>query len=52
MDMSHYDRKWKESEESFVACEQKQRQQKTNKDDINITGYKQVVQLGLGCTHV
>jgi hypothetical protein len=52
IDMSHCDRKWKYSEESVAACAQKQRRQKKNKDDLNITGYKQVVQLGLGCTHV
>ena len=53
--MSHCDSKWKYraySEESVAACAQKQRRQKTNKDDRNITGYEQVVQLDLGCTHV
>ena len=40
--MSHCDRKWKNSEESVAACAHKQRRQKTNKDDRNITGYEQV----------
>ena len=54
IEMSHCDRKWNYqaySEESVAACAQKQRRQKTNKDDRNITGYEQVVQLGLGCNH-
>ncbi len=53
--MSHEDRKWNQRayvEESDAACAQKQRRQKTNKDDRNITGYEQVVQLDLGWTHV
>ena len=55
IDMSHCDRKWNyraHSEESVAAYARKQRRQKTNKDDRNITGYPHIVQLGLGCTHV
>ena len=40
------------SKESVAAYAQKQRRQKTNKDDRNITEYTHIVQLGLGCTHV
>ena len=45
MEMSHCDRKRNYraySEESVAACAQKQRRQKTNKDDINMRGNKQV----------
>ena len=46
IDMSHCDRKWNyraHSEDSVAACAQKQRRQKTTKDNRNKTGYKQVV---------
>ena len=46
IEMSHCDRKWNyqaHSEESVAACAQKQRRQKTSKDDRNKTEYKQVV---------
>jgi hypothetical protein len=55
IDMSHWDRKWNyraHIKESVAAYARKQRRQKTNKDDRNITGYTHIVQLGLGCTHV
>jgi hypothetical protein len=55
IDLSHCDRKWNyraHSEESVVAYAQKQRRQKTNKDDRNTTSYTHIVQLGLGCTHI
>jgi hypothetical protein len=45
IEMPHCNRKWNYqaySEESVAACAQKQRRQKTNKDDRNKTGYKQV----------
>ena len=65
IDMSHCDRKWNyraHSKESVAAYARKQRRQKTNKDDMNITDihilfslalavlmYKQVTHPYLSC---